>query len=168
MKSYRLLVIFLLIVGWVWLFPRKEETVWIDHGKEPLTLIKIELSGAFEFPGVYHVFEPITVIEALRFGGRLSDDANTSHLNYSELITKDRQIIVLALGDKPVETWVKLNINKASFKELLAVPGLTETRAASIILYREAHGDFKHLDELLNVKYIGVATLEKIKPYLTL
>jgi DNA uptake protein ComE-like DNA-binding protein len=45
---------------------------------------------------------------------------------------------------------------------------MTETRAASLIIYREAHGDFKHLDELLLVKYIGVVTLEKIKPYLTL
>ena len=84
------------------------------------------------------------------------------------MITHDRQIVVLSLGEDPVQVLQKINVNQASFKELLTIPGMTETRAASLILYREAHGDFKHLDELLNVKYIGISTLEKIKPYLTL
>ena len=84
------------------------------------------------------------------------------------MITKDRQIMVSSTGEKPIDIIQKINVNKASFKQLITIPGMTETRAASLILYREAHGDFKHLDELLNVKYIGVATLEKIKPYLTL
>ncbi|HAX02944.1 MAG: hypothetical protein A2Y45_05885 [Tenericutes bacterium GWC2_34_14] len=168
MKAYRILVVFVCIVGWIWLFPKAEEKPWIEHGKVQLEIIRIELAGEIEFPGVYHVFEPITVSEALFLGGRLSDVADLSKLQLSEVITHDRQIVVLSLGEDPVQVLQKINVNQASFKELLTIPGMTETRAASLILYREAHGDFKHLDELLNVKYIGISTLEKIKPYLTL
>ena len=45
---------------------------------------------------------------------------------------------------------------------------MTETRAASLIIYREQYGDFNHIDDLINVKNIGSVTLEKIKPYITL
>jgi competence protein ComEA len=168
MKSYRILVVFVCIVGWIWLFPRPEEKAWVERGKTQLEIIRIELAGAIEFPGVYHVFEPITISEALLLGGRLSEDADLSSIQLSEVITHDRQIVVLSLNEDPVQVIQKINVNQASFKELLTIPGMTETRAASLILYREAHGDFKHLDELLNVKYIGISTLEKIKPYLTL
>jgi len=45
---------------------------------------------------------------------------------------------------------------------------MTETRAASLVVYREAHGYFQSIDDLINVKYIGAVTLENIKPYITL
>lgn len=168
MRPYMILVIVLMIIGWIWLFPKTEEPVWIDHGKKPLEMIQVEIIGGVEFPGVYHFFEPITVGEALTYAGSIDDEADLSMLQLSELITSNRQIIISTSINEPIEYLEKLNINKASFKELIEIPGITETRAASIIIYREQHGDFKHLDELIHVKYIGVATLEKIKPYLTL
>ena len=36
-------------------------------------------------------------------------------------------------------------------------------KAAEIVAYREAHGEFKNVDELTNVKGIGKATLEKLR-----
>mgnify|MGYP000941994927 CR=1 FL=1 len=36
---------------------------------------------------------------------------------------------------------------------------MTETRAASLIIYREQYGDFNHIDDLINVKNIGSVTL---------
>ena len=168
MKPSMIFVIIVMIVLGVWLFPKHEEEVWIDHGKEQIDLIRIEIIGAVDLPGVYHVFEPITVSEALVYGIKLADDADLTGLQLSEIITRDRQIIIPTLHDQTPEVKEKINVNKASFKELITVPGMTESRAASLIIYREAHGDFKSLDELINVKYIGAATLEKIKPYLTL
>lgn len=160
-------IIVMLIIGY-WLYPKQEESVWVDHGKEPVELIRIEIIGAVDFPGIYHVFEQLTVSEALVYGGKLASDADLSGLQLSEVITRDRQIIIPRLHDETPEIKVKVNVNQASFKELITVPGMTESRAASLIIYRETHGDFKSLDELILVKYIGVATLEKIRPYLTL
>lgn len=168
MKAKMIFVVIVMLVLGVWLFPKQEEEVWIDHGKETIEVIRIEIIGAVDFPGVYHVFEPITVSEALVYGVKLAIDADLSSVSLSEVITRDRQIIIPRLHDETPEVKVKMNVNQASFKELITIPGMTESRAASLIIYRESHGDFKSLDELIHVKYIGVQTLEKIKPYLTL
>ena len=151
-----------------WFFPKKEEIPFVEQGKQPIDIMKVEIHGAVEFPGVYHIFEPMTVKDVMFYAGKMSEFADLSQINLSEVITKDFYISIPEIGVNTSPVTVKINVNEASFAELITIPGMTESRAASLIIYRESHGDFKHLDELLNVKYIGVATLEKIKPYLTL
>lgn len=56
-----------------------------------------------------------------------------------------------------------VNINTASQSELEAVKGLGPTKAKAIIEYREANGNFKHLDELDHVKGFGRASIDKLK-----
>lgn len=54
-----------------------------------------------------------------------------------------------------------LNINTASAAELTSLTGVGHTTAAAIVDYRKAHGSFGSVDELLYVKGIGAATLNK-------
>ena len=61
-----------------------------------------------------------------------------------------------------------VNMNTASLLEIEALPYLGMERAKDIIEYREKNGPFKDLDELTNISGIGVKTLEKIKPLITL
>jgi len=49
-------------------------------------------------------------------------------------------------------TDAKVDLNKASVKELMAVKGMTKSKAAAIVSYRKKHGDFKSFDDLKNVK----------------
>lgn len=56
-----------------------------------------------------------------------------------------------------------MNINTATQSELEAVKGLGPAKAKAIIEYRQAHGNFKHLDELDNVKGFGKASIDKLK-----
>lgn len=60
-----------------------------------------------------------------------------------------------------------VNVNTATQSELEAVKGLGPAKAKAIIEYREAHGNFKHLDELDNVKGIGKPSIDKMKGELT-
>lgn len=60
-----------------------------------------------------------------------------------------------------------LDLNKASFTELLRLPGIGPTLAERIIFYRERHGPFRSLEELLNVRGIGPTLLAKLKERLT-
>jgi competence protein ComEA len=56
----------------------------------------------------------------------------------------------------------KVNVNTASadaLSELLT--GIGPKKAEAIVTYRETNGPFKSVDDLLNVKGIGQATLEK-------
>ena len=61
-----------------------------------------------------------------------------------------------------------LNINTASVGELSLLEGIGEKKAQAIIDYRKANGSFGSVDELVNVKGIGKATLDKIKNNLTI
>ena len=62
----------------------------------------------------------------------------------------------------------KIDINQADSTELTSLPGIGTSTAEKITAYRDAHGPFKSVDELLNVKGIGPDKLEKIKPLVTL
>ncbi len=56
-----------------------------------------------------------------------------------------------------------VNINTADVAELTTLDGIGEKRAADIISYREAHGGFNSIDELMNVSGIKNAVFDKIK-----
>ncbi len=54
-----------------------------------------------------------------------------------------------------------VNVNTASAEELAAaLKGVGATKAAAIIEYRNANGKFMHIDELVNVKGIGIRTVD--------
>jgi len=62
-----------------------------------------------------------------------------------------------------------VNINKASAAEIADVmTGIGMKKATVIVEYREKTGGFKSLDDLLQVKGIGPATLKKNRHRLTL
>lgn len=72
--------------------------------------------------------------------------------------------VVLVLGGlMTFPAFAAVNINTATQSELEAVKGLGPSKAKAIIAYREAHGNFKSLDELDNVKGFGRASVEKLK-----
>lgn len=57
----------------------------------------------------------------------------------------------------------KINLNTANAAELETLEGIGESRAAAIVTYREEHGAFQSIDELLEVPGIGEGTLEKVQ-----
>lgn len=60
----------------------------------------------------------------------------------------------------------KININKAGVNQLTTLPGVGEKTALNIIEWRNKNGNFKSVNQLLEVKGIGNAKLEKIKQYI--
>jgi competence protein ComEA len=60
----------------------------------------------------------------------------------------------------------KINLNKAAASELEKLPGIGPTKAQAIVAYRQAHGDFKTIAEVMNVKGIKEGTFSKIREYL--
>ena len=57
----------------------------------------------------------------------------------------------------------KININKATVKDLVKISGLGEVLAGRIIQYRTEHGPFEDVSEIKNVKGIGDKKLENIE-----
>ncbi|ATZ66470.1 MULTISPECIES: ComEA family DNA-binding protein [Acinetobacter] len=74
---------------------------------------------------------------------------------------------------KPVSSSVnisgdKISLNQANLQQLQSLSGVGEKKAQAIIEYRQKHGAFKALDELMNVKGIGPKLLEKNRSRLIL
>jgi len=73
-------------------------------------------------------------------------------------------------GDIPsTEGYIELlpgetvNINTADIDELMKLPGIGEVIAQRIIDYREAHGSFRNIEEIMKIEDIGEGRFEGIR-----
>jgi competence protein ComEA len=68
---------------------------------------------------------------------------------------------------KPARTTpapASINLNTATATELEALPGVGAATAARIVEYRQKHGAFKKVEDLMNVRGIGEKTFLSLKP----
>lgn len=62
-----------------------------------------------------------------------------------------------------ISAFAAINLNTADKATLESISGIGPAKAEAIIKYRDEHGSFKSVDELLNVKGIGSKMLNNIK-----
>ena len=60
-----------------------------------------------------------------------------------------------------------LDLNRATVQDLTTLPGIGEVLAQRIVDYREAHGPFRSVEELIAVEGIGEGKLEKLRELVT-
>lgn len=60
-----------------------------------------------------------------------------------------------------------ININTAPASELVKLKGIGEIKAAAIVEYRRINGNFKTVQDIMNVSGIGEKTFEKIRSQIT-
>ncbi len=141
--------------------------------------VYVYVCGAVNNPGVYELSSDSRVYEALEMAGGITDDAAATALNLAERIYDGQQIYV-PTWEEFQEGWTSssaaeeagdasalININTATKEELMTLTGIGETRAESIIAYREENGPFAAIEDLMLVSGIKEASFEKIKDYIT-
>lgn len=65
------------------------------------------------------------------------------------------------------ESLLIVNINTAEIDDLILLPGIGQSKAKAIIEYRETNGGFKNIEDIKNVKGIGVKIYENLKNHIT-
>ena len=60
-----------------------------------------------------------------------------------------------------------ININTATLTQLEDLPGIGARTAQAILDHRQKNGNFKKIEELMNVKGIGEKSFLKLKPMIT-
>ena len=76
-------------------------------------------------------------------------------------------LLALVLALCSGATLAAINLNTATKEELVALPGIGPAKAQAILDYRHAHGAFKSVEEVKDVKGIGAKRFERLKAELT-
>ncbi len=144
----------------------------------PSTTLIVDVTGWVRKPGVF-AFEPgDRVIDAVERAGGARDNADLTLLNLAAPLVDGQQILVPEEGAPapsavpgttgvPGATGGLVNINTADEATLETLNGVGPVLAASIIAYRTEHGSFTSIDQLDEVSGIGPATMEDLRPQVT-
>ena len=156
--------------------------------------IKVQIKGNINHPGVYELEKGSVVKDLIDKAGGVIEGTDTATINLSKRLD-DEMVIILYSEEEIKESFVyieyectcpgiendtaldnyidndieeskKISLNEASIEELTTLPGIGASKAEKIIEYREQHGPFKKVEDILNVSGIGNAMYEKIKKYI--
>lgn len=139
--------------------------------------VVIDVAGKVRKPGVFTLPAGSRVVDALRKAGGARHRVDLTSLNLARVLQDGEQVLVgrspaggaaaSAAAGAPTHGGL-LSLNQASLEQLDGLPGVGPVTAQKILSWREAHGSFTSVDELLEVDGIGEKTLADLAPLLTL
>jgi competence protein ComEA len=151
-------------------------------------MIYVQVCGAVANPGVYGLSEGARVFEAVELAGGLLEDAAPDAVNQAQKVSDGELIriptkaeweeICEAGGDASVmgdaisipgedskaeSSDGLIDLNTADAALLMTLPGIGESKAESIVRYRETNGPFTRVEDVKNVSGIKDGLFQKIK-----
>ncbi len=143
--------------------------------------VTVDVAGRVRRPGIAVLGTGARVVDALRKAGGARRGVDLSGLNLARVLVDGEQILVgvpgspgLPAGAAPAAVPSPgtpgaplVDLNTATEPELEALPEVGPVTAQSILTWRDQHGGFSSVDELLEVDGIGEATLGKLAPLVT-
>ena len=143
--------------------------------------VVVDVKGAVDRPGVYQLPPGSRVQDAVAKAGGAGKKADLDRVNLAQPLADGMVVYIPRRGEKmpaSFETGAegsgqvgngqgKININTASAAELENLDGIGPSKAEAILRYREEHGPFTDVRDLLNVPGIGEKTLEKFADQVT-
>lgn len=145
--------------------------------KAPATELIVDVVGKVRKPGIVSVPKGSRVYQAIEAAGGLKGRVDTASLNMARVLTDGEQIVV---GLEPVDApaasgdtssgspgGAKVNLNTATAEQLDTLPGVGPVTAQAILDWREENGRFGSVEDLLDVKGIGDATLAEIRDHVS-
>lgn len=77
--------------------------------------------------------------------------------------------LALSLSGLSLAETGPVDINTAGVEQLAeALTGVGPAKAEAIVAYRQENGDFEHIDELVNVRGIGLRTVDRNRDNISL
>lgn len=136
--------------------------------------LKVHVAGAVVRPGVYELSEGERVIDAIKEAGGSLPEAHLDTLNLAAKLVDSQKIFVPKTGEvastpvSPSGSDSKIPLNTATADQLDELPGIGEVLAKRIMEWREAHGRFNKLEELMEVEGIGAKKYNQLRDKIVL
>ena len=159
----------------------EEEQSAPEEQKDPAETVYVYVCGAVNAPGVYELKEDARVFEAISLAGGMTAEAAPEAVSQARTVADGEQIYVptvqeIQMQGAGVEDIVtgnadvsgKVNINTAGKEELMTLTGIGEAKAQSILDYREEHGQFGSIEDLMLIEGIKEGVFNKIKEDITI
>ncbi len=129
--------------------------------------IEVHVSGWVVSPGVVSVPEGSITATAIEAAGGLRSGAETASLNLAATLSAGEQVVVPGPGSMAVgesgSAAGPISLSQAGAAELEELPGVGPVIAERIVSYRESHGPFESVEDLLDVPGVGEAKLAAIR-----
>lgn len=151
-----------------------------DGNKLEDKTIVVEIKGQVKKPDVYTVNENSIINDLIDLAGGITENADLKNINRAKKLQDHEMIYIADKNDNNinynqssdsiitlVENETLVNINTATEDKLKTLTGIGESKAKSIIEYREQNGGFKNIEEIKNVTGIGEKMFDKIKESIT-
>lgn len=145
-----------------------------ENEKEEAENICVHVCGSVNHPGVYELAKGSRIYEALEAAGGLMEESAADSINQAEILCDGQQIYVPSkeeLKNQQAKTGVqddgKVNLNFASKEELMTLPGIGEAKADAIIRHRNEQGNFKSIEEIMEIEGIKEGVFRKIEDQIT-
>ena len=158
-----------------------------DAAASPATTVQllVHVAGAVRRPGLYALPAGARVADAIEAAGGATPRADLGLLNLAEPLLDGSKVDVLTRAARPgapvagpgaapaaaspaAASPGPVSLNSADQALLETIPGVGPVTALAILAYRNEAGGFSSIEELMEVSGIGPATLEAIRPYVTL
>ncbi|MBO1579195.1 helix-hairpin-helix domain-containing protein [Bacillus sp. XF8] len=141
----------------------------VAESKEQKKTIMIDIKGAVHHEGVYEMEMGARVKDGVEKAGGFLPEADMAKVNLAQLMQDQMLLYVPKKGEQvqaanlPSGQEGKIQINVAPKEQLEKITGIGPRKAENIMKYREEHGPFQKIEDLLEVDGIGEKSLEKIK-----
>ena len=142
--------------------------------------IFVDVCGAVISPGVYEISADSRVFQVIEAAGGFLPEAASSTVNQAQPVSDGQQIYVhtqeevkegtlpatIQQADPGSGTGTSegvVNINTADAEALKSLTGIGDAKAQAILAYREEHGAFSGIEEIMQVPGIKESTFSAIK-----
>lgn len=143
-------------------------------------MIFVDVCGAVTNPGVYELDGSSRIFQAIEAAGGFLPEAAASAVNQAQPVSDGQQIYVptqeeaeegaLPAAIQPADPGSEttdangvVNINTADASALKSLSGIGDAKAQAILAYREEHGFFSSIEEIMQVPGIKESTFSAIK-----
>lgn len=147
-----------------------ENTEEMKKDSSERDLIIVDIKGEIVKPGIYEVDIESRIHDVIELAGGFLDEADQTHVNLAQKVQDEMMIIVPKVGEIAPTTGAnansdsgKVRINYATQEEIETLSGIGPSKAQAIIQYRDEHGFFNSVEDLLQISGIGEKTLDNMK-----